>query len=98
MERTELHATGAMLPVYTEHINVSAHEFAEATEDAWHYTPLQTKDGFGRTVGDLWVVGDWLFSDFQMPPALYQIETCYLLDQESHVNPERFKWRLEGVV
>ena len=64
MERTELHAAGAMLPVYKDHIDVTAHEFAEATVDAWYYTPLQTKDGFGRTIGDLWVAGDWLFSDF----------------------------------
>lgn len=74
MKTDALHATGTELPVYKEHIDLTAHQFAEAVEDAWHYTPLQTKDGFGRVFGDLWVVGDWLFSDVYLPPALFQTE------------------------
>lgn len=80
---------GIRPPVYQEHIDLTAHQFAEAVEEAWYYTPLQTKDGFGRTIGDLWVVGDWLFSDVYMPPALHHTERCHLFDGSTHLNLER---------
>lgn len=80
---------GTKLPVYKEHIDLTAHQFAEAVEEAWYYTPLQTKHGFGRVNGDLWVVGDWLFSDVEMPPALFQTERCHILDFSTHINLER---------
>ena len=90
MEFTGRKTTGSELPVYKEHIDVTAHQFAEAVEDAWYLTPLQTKEGFGRVDGDLWVVGDWLFSDVCLPPALFHTEPCHILDWSTHVNLERF--------
>ena len=90
MERMELRSAGGQLPVYKEHIDVTAHQFAQAIEDAWYLTPLQTKDGFGRVDGDLWVVGDWLFSDVCMPPALFQTERCHIQERSTYISLERF--------
>lgn len=93
METAELRLKGepgALLPVYKEHIDLTAHQFAEAVEDAWIYTPLRTKDGFGRVIGDLWVVGDWLFSDCVLPPSLNHTEKCHIFDGSTHLNLERF--------
>jgi hypothetical protein len=89
MEKTGRTKTGIELPVYKEHIDLTAHQFAEAVEDAWTYTPLQTREGFGRVMGDLWVVGDWLFSDVRLPLALYQMEKRHVVDGSPHVNIER---------
>ena len=95
MEMTGRIKTGIELPVYKEHIDLTAHQFAEAVEDAWSYTPLQTREGFGRVMGDLWVVGDWLFSDVRMPPALHHTERCHIFDGSTHLNLERLVFGIE---
>jgi len=95
MEMTGRTRTGIELPVYKEHIDLTAHQFAEAVEDAWSYTPLQTQEGFGRVMGDLWVVGDWLFSDVHMPPALHHTERCHIFDGSTHLNLERLVFGIE---
>lgn len=85
--------TGAervMLPIHREHVDVTAHEFAVGTANAWHLTPLQTKDGFGRVGGTLCVVGDWLLSEISMPPALLQIDSCHLVEGATHIDLERY--------
>ena len=85
--RTE--ASALLLPVFSEQFDLTPHAFAEVVQDAWHYTPLQTKDGFGRVQGDLWAVGDWLFSNVHLPPALCQTERCHIVEGATHINLER---------
>lgn len=89
MERSELRATGTILPVYSDNFDLTPQAFAELVHDAWYYTPLQTKTGFGQVQGDLWAVGDWLFSNVHLPPALYQTERCHILEGSTHFNLER---------
>ena len=92
MEFTGRKTTGLELPVYKEHIDLTAHQFADAVKDAWYYTPLQTKDGFGQVTGDLWVVGDWLISDCYLPASLHHAEKCHVFDGSSHLNLERLRF------
>ena len=79
-----------MLPVYTEHVDVTAHEFAEGMAVAWDMTPLQTKDGFGRVRGAFSMVGDWLISESYQPPALLRMDACHLVQAATHIDLERF--------
>ncbi|MEL6723878.1 MAG: AraC family transcriptional regulator [Pseudomonadota bacterium] len=79
-----------MLPIYKEHVDVTAHEFAAGTAVAWHLTPLQTKDGFGRARGVFCMVGDWLMSESCQPPALIEMGTRHLVEGATHVDLERY--------
>ena len=59
-------------------------------------TPLRGPEGYGRVNGDLWAVGDWLFSDLCLPPVLFQIEPCHLIETATHIDLERFIYGQES--
>ena len=73
-----------------EPVDLSAHVVAEAMSDVWHMTPLQDKDGFGRAQGELWVVDDWSFSELNLPPALFHLDTHHVQEIGSHILIERW--------
>ena len=82
--------SGETLSTFYETVDLSAHVIAEAMSDVWHMTPLQGKDGFGRAQGDLWMVDDWSFSELNLPPALFHLDTHHVQDIGSHILIERW--------
>lgn len=81
---------GAIVAVYSESVDVSAHVLAEATSDVWEMTPLQGKNGFGRAVGTNWMFDDWCISDYQLPPALFSLDSRHAQDAGSNILIERW--------
>ncbi|MEO0452291.1 MAG: AraC family transcriptional regulator [Pseudomonadota bacterium] len=83
-------ASNAGMSVYGEHVDISAHSMAAATSDVWEMTPLQDKNGFGRAVGQNWMVDEWCFSEYLMPPILTKLEKHHVRDSSSHIVIERW--------
>jgi len=75
--------------VLDERLDMTAHEFADATSEFWHFTPLQTKGGFGAVQGQMWSIGQWLFSEVALPATLIQMEAGHVQEAGALVSLER---------
>ncbi|MEL6860495.1 MAG: AraC family transcriptional regulator [Pseudomonadota bacterium] len=95
-EKNSIGQSAPNLPIIQEYLDVSAHNFADVTSMAWHVTPLQGPNGYGRVSGDLWVAGNWLFSDLSLPAVLFQVDTCHLVEASTHIDLERFVYGQES--
>lgn len=83
-------ASAATHGIVNERIDMTTHEFADATSDFWRFTPLQTKTGFGDVRGQMWSVGEWLFSEVALPATLLQIDASHVQEAGSLISLERF--------
>ncbi len=82
----------AKVSVANETIDVSSHALAAAAADVWEMTPLQTKDGFGRAQGDIWLAADWSFKEFELSPVLFKMDERHSRDHGSQVAIERWMY------
>ncbi|MEL6723876.1 MAG: AraC family transcriptional regulator [Pseudomonadota bacterium] len=83
-------APAAAVEVLEERLDMTAHEFADATSESWRFTPLHGKSGFGEVTGQMWSVGEWLFSEVALPATLLQVDASHIQDAGALISLERF--------